>query len=70
MINVDLPLPVLPIKAVVSPGFAVKEILVNMSSSASGYLNDTFLNSTTPFLFSSKFCGFSLSLILNLVFKT
>ena len=36
LISVDLPLPVLPIIAVVSPAFAVKLISVSTSSSASG----------------------------------
>ena len=53
-IKVDLPLPVLPIKAVVWPGFATKFMLLITLSSASGYLNETFLNSTSPYLSSSN----------------
>ena len=48
MIKVDFPLPVDPIKAIVSPFFTLKEIFFNKYSSASGYLKDTFLNSTVP----------------------
>ena len=51
----------LPIIAVVSPGFAVKVISSSISVSASGYLNETFLNSTNPFLLSSNSFVFSLS---------
>ena len=58
LINVDFPLPVLPINAVVSPALAVNEISVNISSSASGYLNETFLNSITPFLSFLNLTGF------------
>ena len=42
------PEPVEPISASVSPFFALKEIFLRIYSSASGYLNDTFLNSTSP----------------------
>ena len=48
MIRVDLPEPVEPMKATVSPRLALKLISFNMYSSASGYLNDTSLNSTVP----------------------
>ena len=48
--RVVLPLPVEPIKAVVSPGLAVKDISDKTASSASAYLKLTFLNSTTPHL--------------------
>lgn len=41
--------------AVVFPGSAVKSISSNISVSASGYLNETFLNSTNPFLFGFNF---------------
>ena len=61
----DLPLPVLPIMAVVFPGSAVKLISSKISVSASGYLNETFLNSTNPFLFGSNFFVSFLSLILG-----
>ena len=44
----------LPIIAVVSPGFATKFISSSISVSASGYLNDTSLNSTYPFLPSTN----------------
>ena len=37
--------------ATVSPLFALNEILFIIHSSASGYLNDTFLNSTVPISF-------------------
>ena len=43
-----LPLPVDPINAIVSPLFTLKLIFLSKYSSASGYLNDTFLNSTVP----------------------
>ena len=45
-----MPLPVDPIKATVSPVLAVKEIFSRIYSSASGYLKETFLNSTVPSL--------------------
>ena len=47
-IKVDLPLPVLPIKAMVSPFFTLKLIFFFFYSLASGYLKLTFLNSTVP----------------------
>ena len=37
------------------------------SSSLSGYLNETFLNSTKPFLFESNFLGSLLSFIASSV---
>ena len=40
--------PVDPIKAIVSPLFTLKEIFLSKYSSASGYLKETFLNSTVP----------------------
>lgn len=39
--RVDFPLPVLPIMAMVSPGFASKSISSNIFSSPSGYLKLT-----------------------------
>ena len=60
--RVVLPLPVEPIKAVVSPGFAVNDISDKTASSASAYLKLTFLNSTIP-RFSLISCVFSLSVI-------
>ena len=60
----------LPIIAVVSPGFAVKSMSVNISSSASGYLKLTFLNSTNPFLSSLNCFSSFLFLILGLVSNT
>ena len=56
--------------AVVLPGSAVKLMSSNISVSASGYLNDTFLNSTKPFLFSSKDFNSFLSFILGSVSTT
>ena len=52
-----MPEPVDPIKATVSPLFALNEIFFKTYSSASGYLNETFLNSTVPvsLFFSEKF---------------
>ena len=58
LIRVDLPLPVLPIKAVVVPFFAIKLIFLNTSSSASGYLKYTSRNSTLPLVFSLNFFDF------------
>ena len=55
----------LPIIAVVFPGSAVKFISSRISVSASGYLKDTFLNSTNPFLLASNFFVCSLSFILG-----
>ena len=49
------PLPVAPIIAVIVPGFVSNDIFFIVSSSASGYLKLTFLNSTKPFLLSSNF---------------
>ena len=49
-ISVDFPLPVLPMKAVVLPECAVNVKLRSEYYFASGYLKETFLNSTTPFL--------------------
>ena len=46
--RVDLPLPVEPIKAIVSPAVTLKEISFRRYSSASGYLKETFLNSIVP----------------------
>lgn len=57
-------------KAVVSPGFAVNEISFKTYSSAPGYLNETFLNSTYPFLFLLNSSFFSGSFMLSLVSKT
>ena len=50
MIKVDFPDPVEPIKATVSPGEASKEISFKTYSSASGYLNETFLKTILPLL--------------------
>ena len=70
MINVDLPLPVLPINAVVSPGRALKLTLLITSSSAPGYLNETFLNSIVPFSSWLNVCKLSESLTTTSTFKT
>ena len=51
-------------KATVSPLFALKEIFSNIYSSASGYLNDTFLNSTVPVSFKSLISEILPSLIV------
>ena len=69
MINVLLPEPVLPIKAVTSPGFASKEISVNISSSAPGYRNETFSKRMVPCSFPSKDCTCSSSVIDRFVVK-
>ena len=53
--------------AVVFPGSAVNEISLKTSSSLSGYLNETFLNSTSPFLFGFNFLGYLLSFIVSSV---
>ena len=53
--------------AVVFPGSAVNEISLKTSSSLSGYLNETFLNSTSPFLFGFNFLGSLLSFIVSSV---
>ena len=53
--------------AVVFPGSAVNEISLKTSSSLSGYLNETFLNSTSPFLFGFNFLGSLLSFIASSV---
>ena len=50
LIRVDLPLPVLPIKAVVVPFFAIKLIFLNTSSVALLYLKYTSLNSKESIL--------------------
>ena len=46
--SVDFPLPVEPIKATVSPCLAVKLTFSSTYSEASGYLKETFLNTTLP----------------------
>ncbi len=48
LISVDLPLPVEPMKAIVSPCLTEKLMSRNTCSAASGYLNPTFLNTTSP----------------------
>ena len=53
--------------AVVFPGSAVNEISLKTSSSLSGYLNETFLNSTSPFLLGFNFLGSLLSFIASSV---
>ena len=60
----------LPIIAVVFPDSAVKLISSSNSVSASGYLNDTFLNCTNPFLLESNFLVVSLSFISGSVSST
>jgi len=62
-INVDLPLPVEPMNAVVVPGNALKLIFSNTSSSASGYLKYTSLNSTILFNFLFSLIGLSIFFI-------
>ena len=64
--KVLLPLPVEPIIATVSPLPAVNDIFSRTYSVASGYLNETFLNSNLPF--SSDvfiFPSFIFDLVLN-----
>ena len=56
--------------AVVFPGSAVKLMSSKISVSASGYLNDTFLNSTNPFLLGSNFFVSFLSFMLASVSRT
>ena len=48
----DLPLPVLPIMAVTSPGFDVKLIFCSTGLSAPGKVKDTFSKQTVPFSFA------------------
>jgi len=68
--SVDFPLPVLPIIAVVSPGFAVNVISSRTFSSAPGYLKETWSNVSTPFCFSSNFFGVFGSWITVLLDRT
>ena len=70
MTKVDFPEPVEPMKAVVCPGYAVKEILERTSSSALGYRKETFSNSTTPFLDGSVSFGETGSVMAGCFFST
>ena len=64
---VDLPEPVEPIIAMVSPLLALKDMFSKTYSSASGYLNETFLNSISPvfLVFLSKVPSLIDSLVSN-----
>ena len=57
-------------KAVVSPALALKLTSFNTYSSAPGYLNETFLNSISPFFSTLNLTGFSISFIAMSVFNT
>ena len=52
---VDLPEPVAPIIARVSPLFTLNEILLIVGKESLLYEKETFLNSISPFVFSKFF---------------